>query len=119
MTEKKVLGDKGEGIAKEYLIKNGYSILEENYRFKRSEVDLIVTKENELIFVEVKTRSYTAFGEPEVAVTRKKATMIFSAANHYIFKTDWKKGVRFDVISILVNKPENEIEIMHFEDAFY
>jgi putative endonuclease len=119
MTEKKALGNKGEVLAKNFLIGKGYKILEENFRFKRSEIDLIVIKENELVFVEVKTKSYNAFGEPEIAVTRRKAMKVFSAANHYIFKIGWKKMVRFDVVAIIVDKIKDEIEIAHFEDAFY
>lgn len=112
MKSTKIIGDEGEEQAKQFLIENNYQICTTNYRFKRAEIDLIAQKEDELIFVEVKYRKNAFYGFPEIAVTPKKEELIKSAAEDYIFKIDWKKSVRFDIIAIV----ENQIE--HFEDAF-
>lgn len=106
-------GSDGEGVAAEYLLKKGYEVLERNYRYSRAEVDLIVRKDNWLVFVEVKTRSGSAFGFPEDFVDRSKQRNILMAAEHYIYKIDWRFNVRYDIISVLQGA------ITHFEDAFY
>jgi putative endonuclease len=106
-------GNAGEAAAAEYLAGKGYEIVERNYRYSRAEVDLIVRKDNWLVFVEVKTRSRADFGFPEDFVDRAKEELILMAAENYIYKINWEGNVRYDIISIL-NK-----DIVHFEDAFY
>ena len=67
------LGNKGEDLACEYLIKNGYEILERNKHFsKLCEIDIIAKYKNKIVFVEVKTRKTDAFGMPMEAITRTK-----------------------------------------------
>ena len=110
------LGLEGEALAKEYLQNKGWSILESNYRYKRSEIDLIAFKERMLIFVEVKTRTNTTFGQPEQFVDEKKAEMIRIGAEYYLSERKQDGNIRFDVIAVTI---KNEIEIVHFEDAFY
>lgn len=106
-------GKRGEDLAASYLEKKGYIILERNYRYRRGEIDLIAKKENLLVFVEVKLRSKTFFGQPEDAVDEKKAEKVLTTAENYIFETDWNGEVRYDIISIVDKK-----ELVHFEDAF-
>jgi putative endonuclease len=117
MNTKAKIGFEGEKAAADYLVSKGFKILCRNFRHRRSEIDIICTNEQFLVFVEVKTKSYTAFGEPEVAVDDKKAAKIMEGAEHYIQETDWKGDVRFDVIALVKSKGEFTIE--HFEDAFY
>jgi len=100
------------------LVKKGYSILERNYRHKRNEIDLIVKKEQLLVFVEVKTKSYTHYGQPEEMVDQAKADRVISAAENFVFEQDWSHNIRFDIVSVLM-KGERVHEIKHFEDAFY
>ena len=87
-----------------------------NYRYSRSEIDMIASKDDLLIFVEVKARSNVSFGLPEQFVDEKKAKNIMKAAEQYIFEIDWNGNVRFDIISVIIKK---SIEIEHIEDAFY
>jgi putative endonuclease len=108
------IGRKGEELAAEFLKNKGFTVVAKNYRHKKAEIDLIVKKDNWLIFVEVKTRSSAAYGEPEAFVNSKKARMLFSAAEEFIFANNWQGHVRFDVISV---KPGRKTEIAHFEDA--
>lgn len=107
------IGKKGENLAEEFLQQKGYAIVARNYRYKRSEIDLIVQKENWLIFVEVKMRSSKAFGFPEESVGAAKRKKILEGAAQYLAETNWQGNVRYDIIAI----HKNEIE--HFEDAFY
>lgn len=115
MTNNAQTGREGEATAANYLIEKGYRILEKNYRYKRSEIDLIALKEKLLVFVEVKTKTTVAFGYPEDAVTLNKIKKILEGADHYIYEKDWCLNIRFDVIAI--NRSTKEIK--HFEDAFY
>lgn len=114
MSDKINTGAKGENLAAEFLKQKGFEIVARNYRFKRSEIDLIAKRENWLIFVEVKTRSSREFGHPEEFVTNLKVFQIYQAAEEYIFSTDWHGHVRFDVVSVMMGETT---EIEHFEDA--
>jgi putative endonuclease len=115
MSNKAKLGVRGESIAAQYLENLGYRIEETNYRYKHSEIDLIVMYDQMLIFVEVKTRSKIAFGYPEEAVDEKKSKKIIEGAEYYIFENDWGGDIRFDIVSIIASE---KMEITHFKDAF-
>jgi putative endonuclease len=107
------IGKRGEKLAAIFLENIGYEILERNFRFGKAELDLIVRSGNLLVFVEVKMRSDTTFGEPETAVTEKKRIQMRKAAEHYIFETNWQHDIRFDIIAITGTQNP---EIAHFED---
>ena len=110
-------GDEGERLAADFLVKKGYVILERNYRHKRSEIDLIVRKDNWLVFVEVKLRKSTNYGYPEEFVDYHKERMILSGAVHYMYTIDWQGNVRYDVVSVI--QLGHDTEVLHIEDAFY
>lgn len=110
-------GNKGEEIALKHLQENGYRILEKNWRFGHLEVDIIASDKQFLIFVEVKTRHSQFFGNPEMAVNYKKQKFLAKAAAYYIRSKRFDGEVRFDIISIILNKKITEIE--HIKDAFY
>lgn len=112
------LGKRGEAIAADYLVEKGYELLEENWIHGKAEVDLIVYLNSQLIFVEVKTRSSNAFGEPEDFVGTAKQKQMALAAEEYIELMDHEGEIRFDVVSILFNT-ENNYTITHIEDAFW
>lgn len=116
-TSNQKTGQEGERAACEFLIGKGYEILEKNYRYRQSEVDLIVRQDNWLVFVEVKTRSSSFFGYPEEFVDRKKQQLIFEAALNYMYEKDWNGNVRYDIVSIMIVK--GKMEVYHVEDAFY
>jgi putative endonuclease len=74
---KRLLGQEGEERAAQFLVQKGYRILERNYRTRSGEIDLIALHKDEVVFVEVKTRTSDAFGAPELAVNpRKQGRMI-------------------------------------------
>jgi len=118
MSKHNDLGKQGEQAAVEYLKSKGYKILETNWRYEKSEIDIIATHKDDLIFVEVKTRSSMAFGYPEEAVDNKKQNQMSNAAGNFLRENKLKQSVRFDIISL--NTTSNaQFEIYHIEDAFY
>ena len=116
MTSTIKTGNKGEDLAADFLRKKGFEVIVRNYRYKHSEIDLIAKQENLLVFVEVKTRSSSSFGEPEAFVDSKKASRIFEGADQYVFENNWNGNIRFDIVSVKIG--DNE-EVVHFEDAFH
>lgn len=112
------LGKKGETFAIDFLQQKGHIILHTNFRSGHKEIDIISLDKDVLVFSEIKTRSHTAFGYPEMAVTPAKQTLLKSAAESYIETFSQYEKIRFDIISIIIEKG-NIKEIVHFEDAFY
>jgi putative endonuclease len=110
-------GKEGEQLVVDFLVQKGFEIVERNFRYKHSEIDLIIKKPNWLIFVEVKARGSSAFGYPEEFVGHEKVKAILAGANYYLYKTDWQGNVRYDIVS--VEFKNNSPEIVHIEDAFY
>jgi len=117
MVDKIKRGTEGEQAAAEFLMAKGFTVIQRNYRHKRSEIDLIVKKENWLIFVEVKLRSSTQFGHPEEFVDLRKEKKILEGAAHYLQESKWDGNVRYDIVAVSSNHVG--IEILHIEDAFY
>ncbi|MDP5106993.1 MAG: YraN family protein [Polaribacter sp.] len=116
MAQHNELGEIGEQIAVDFLVENGYKILERNYRYIKAEVDIIAQKADVLAIVEVKTRSTDHFGNPQDFVNPKKIKLLLSAIDHYVIQRDLDLEVRFDIIAIIYEK--NNIKIEHLEDAF-
>ncbi len=117
MTDKIKRGAEGEQLAAVMLEEKGFVIRERNYRYRRSEIDLIVSRGNWLIFVEVKTRTSDAYGYPEEFVDYNKRRKIFEGADQYMHEIDWSGNVRFDIVA--VNLAPGQAKIHHIEDAFY
>ena len=116
MEEKSGLGKQGEELAVEFLVKKGFKIKHRNWRYKHKEIDIIAKDRDELVIVEVKTRSEEIYEEPWQAVTNKKIKFLADATEAYIDKYDIEEEIRFDVVSIILN--ERKKEINHIEDAF-
>lgn len=116
MSDKIKIGNEGENLAAEFLQNKGFEIVARNYRFKHAEIDLIIRTGNMLVFVEVKTRSSSSFGEPEAFVDSRKASKIFEGAEQYTFENNWTGNIRFDIVSV---KTGVMPEIVHFEDAIH
>lgn len=109
----KTIGNRGEVLATQYLLKNRFDIIARNYRYKRNEIDIIAKKAMCLYFIEVKYRSSDRFGFPESFVSFNQQGRIKEAANEFIISSGWDGNIRFDIISIdCTNK------ITHIKDAF-
>ena len=100
---KQALGAFGEDKACNYLEENNYEIIERNFRCKQGEIDIIAKdlSKNELVFIEVKTRSSFNYGRPAQAVDKVKTRHIIGASKYYLLKNKLKDVfVRFDIIEI-------------------
>ncbi len=115
---RKQLGARGEAVACLYLERQGIEILERNWRCQAGEADIIAREDDEIVFIEVKTRASLSAGLPEDSVTRQKRRKYEGIAIYYLSKADAPSSkVRFDVISItLVN--EGRAFLRHHRDAF-
>ena len=110
-------GDLGEEIARRYLSRKGYEIVESNYRTRRGELDLISRHHDTLVIVEVKLRRGTAYGTPLEAVTPRKQQAIRLMTEEYLAERAPEfQALRFDVIGILIRS--GRPGITHVEDAF-
>ncbi len=117
MAEHIRLGRKGEQAAQALLRQKGYRILHTNWRWQKTEIDIIARKENIIVFVEVKTRRTDKFGEPEEQVTSRKQALLADAADHYMQCHQLSGEVRFDIIAVISNG--RQIQLRHIEEAFY
>jgi putative endonuclease len=110
------LGRLGEARAREHLVARGWTIVAQNYRFGRREIDIVARRGSLVAFVEVKTRAGEGYGAPEEAVTRLKRREIEIVAREYLCRHRLDDvDVRFDVVSVTVGtKPRIE----HLEDAW-
>jgi putative endonuclease len=113
----KILGLEGEKLAADFLLKYNYQILCQNWRHGHLEVDLIAKKDDILVFVEVKTRKNRYTGSPDITITQAKQDRIIRAAEHYIEKNNLDIELRFDVISIYLDKDLNH-DIEWIQEAF-
>ena len=96
------VGDNAEQAARNYLERQGLKLIEQNYRCKQGEIDLIMQDGETLVFVEVRYRNSTAFGSPLETVNRSKQRKITIATMHYLQKKGLGESlpVRFDVVGI-------------------
>lgn len=110
-------GNAGEDYAARYLENRGYGIRQRNWRYKQWELDLICEKDDELIFVEVKTRSGSNVQSGIQAVTPAKQKKLYKAATRYLTAFElWEWPCRFDVV--VVNNDGNGFIAEHIENAF-
>ena len=99
--DRKTLGKKGEELAKEYLEKRGFKILETNKHFSRyCEADIIAEEKNTLVFIEVKTRTNNKFGTPFEAITKTKYQHLKIGIFTYLQENPKYKKFRIDAIAI-------------------
>jgi len=110
------LGKKGEELAVEFLLKKGYKIVSRNFKFQKTEVDIIARKGKTLAIIEVKTRSTPDFGDPQEFVKAKQIQNLVKAVDYFVDEHDLDVDVRFDIVAIIKNKAGTRLE--HLEDAF-
>lgn len=111
-------GKKGEDIAAQILHHKGYTILKTNWRHRRTEIDIIAQKERTLVFVEVKTRSTSYFGDPAESITERKEALLIDAAGAFMTESAHEGPIRFDIISVII-EPGQPPTVDHYEDAFF
>lgn len=119
MVDRQALGRWGEDLAAQHLASEGYELLARNWRCRAGELDIVARGGDVLAFVEVKTRSGLAFGEPSEAVTAVKARRIHVLAFQWLAecRPPGRHELRFDVISV-IRRPPEQPELLHLKAAF-
>lgn len=114
---RRLVGNEGEDLAAAALKKQGYKILERNYRTPLGEIDLIARHQGFLVFLEVKTRRSVRFGAPQEAVSPAKQARLKRLADYYVkVKRLGEVPVRFDVVAVTMSEAGPQVEIIR--DAF-
>lgn len=111
----KTVGDKGEDIACDFLKKQGYKILERNFRIRGGEIDIVAKDKNYLVFVEVKTRYSYDYGLPVESITPWKIKYLLKTAQFYLLKVKWGDGpYRLDFVGVdfMDNPDQPKIELI-------
>ena len=115
--QRKELGKKGEELALRFLKKRGYRVVEKNYVCKMGEMDIIAREKDTWVLIEVKTRTSTEFGPPQLAVHSSKQRQLSKVALNYLNEKRLKDvKARFDVVAILLGQRGESIELI--KDAF-
>ena len=112
------IGKQGENLAVKYLENLGYKILHRNWRYRFVEIDIIASLGNIVHFIEVKTRTGSAFGQPEEAVTKKKMEQMQLGAEEFQYQHPEWKYVQFDVLAIRIF-PNNRVEYWFNKDVYF
>jgi len=105
------IGKQGEDLCCQYLLENGYTIIERNFRCKEGEIDIIAKEKEEWVFIEVKTRTNTHYGYPAEALTKWKKEKMLKTIRYYLFCHHLENGyIRMDMIEVHIEK---EIGYIH------
>lgn len=111
------LGARGEQAAVDYLASCGHEILCRNYRYGKSEIDIISKEGDTVVFTEVKLRSYSSFGAPEEFVDIHKQRRMKRAAGSFMHEQFPDAEMRFDIISVMHRN--GSLSVRHLKDAFF
>lgn len=114
---KKRLGAYGENLAANFLVRRGYKIIDRNFRTNFGEIDLIASKGDELLFVEVKTRTASSFGYPELSVDWRKIKHLIKAAKIYLNLKNYDNFWRLDIISVEIDKNKKTAKFRWINDV--
>lgn len=118
-SRRRALGQQAESLAAVFLEEHGYTVVARNWRRPEGELDLVVTRGDLCVFVEVRSRTGTERGHPLETVTASKRARVLRAARLYL---DEEKPLaalfRFDVVGVTFAEDEQVSEIVHIEDAF-
>jgi putative endonuclease len=111
---RRVLGQRGESLAAAWYEREGYEILDRNWRRREGELDLVLARGRAVVFCEVKTRSSSRFGAPVEAITRTKQQRIRTLAALWLGESGLRgRQLRFDVASVMIERgAEPVIEIL-------
>ena len=112
-------GHLGEQIAKIYLQNKGYYIVEENYRTKYAEIDLIMRDKDILVFAEVRTRRDEQFGSPESSINRNKMRKLIRNTEAYVAQKGYRKKYRIDAICIVLDENKRVSCITHHKNITF
>lgn len=111
------LGDYGEKLAINFLKNHGYQILTTNFYSNKNEIDIIIKDNQEIVFIEVKTRSITTKELPEYAVNHYKLKNIINAAQQWMINNNYQGWWRIDTISIIINFNQKTAYLKWFKNS--
>ena len=110
------VGKLGEKLASEYLKRKGYKILEQNWRTRYAEIDLVARQKDVLVFVEVRTKVGDRFGTPEETLNWKKLQRVKRNAFSYASRVKWNKLYRVDAVCIVLTEDHTIKRLAHYEN---
>jgi putative endonuclease len=112
------IGRWGEQVAEAYLLKSGLELVGRNVRTASGEIDLVMSSNEGLVFVEVKTRTNDSYGMPEAALTETKQTHLLAAAQEFLQTLPEPiPAWRVDVVAVRGKPGQDEVEVTWFENA--
>ena len=114
----KELGHIGENAAANFLMLSGYQIIDKNWVCGKYEIDIVCQKNNDIVFVEVKSHHRNSLFNVKNVVGKDKRRKIIYSADKYVRLKNIELNARFDIIEVVFSS-ENVSEIIHLEDAFY
>lgn len=110
------LGRIGENIIADYITKLGYKVVERNFECNQGEIDIIAKDKEELVFIEVKTRTDISYGEASEAVTDTKKRHLINSIKYYIYKRKLEnQPIRIDVAEVYINK--GKVKVNYIKQA--
>lgn len=109
-------GKLGERVARKYLESKGYKIIEQNYKTKYAEIDLVGLNKGVMIFVEVRTKRGEAFGSPEDTLDYSKLRKISANARAYAAFKGWNGLCRIDAVCVVLGGDDKPKRIDHYEN---
>lgn len=114
---KRELGNYGEQLAIKFLKNHGYQILATNFRSNKNEIDIIIKDDQEIVFIEVKTRSSITQELPEYAVNYHKLQNIINTAQQWMMDNDYQGYWRIDTISIVIDFYQKTAHLKWFKNS--
>ena len=112
------LGRIGENIIADYITKLGYKVVERNFACNQGEIDIIAKDKEELVFIEVKTRTDISYGEASEAVTNTKKRHVINSIKYYIYTQKLEnQPIRIDVAEVYINK--GKVKVNYIKQAIY
>lgn len=118
VTQHRRLGDRGEAMAAEFLQEKGYTIVETNFLVREGEIDLIAREKDELVFIEVKTRTNARFGSAIESITPQKQERLFLAVQQYLLQQNLALDGLWRIDMIAIDLQTRPPSIEHFKNAF-
>lgn len=110
------IGKIGEDVAVRYIENLGYTIIERNFMATQGEIDIIAKDKEELVFIEVKTRTNIEFGRPVEAINELKLKHLISTVKYYLYSKHLENEyVRLDIIEVYLSK--NKCKINHLKQV--
>jgi putative endonuclease len=114
---KKKIGDFGEKLAEQYLVRRGYKIISTKQKISYQEIDIIANIKDIIVFIEVKTRTSDVLGLAEEAMSSAKLKNLKNGIKKYLNNSqNYFKNVRLDLIAININKQRKTAKIKHYKD---